>query len=353
VTPQVSVCVPTRDRAESLRRTLHAILRQTFQDFEIIVGDDASTDDTTDVVRDVSDSRIRYLRHANNLGIYPNWNSLVGQARGRFICIYHDHDTYLPTILERSIALLQTHPAMSFVHTAIVLTDKSGAPLDVFANEFQEVTPGPALRERFAETTRNTLCAASTMVRREAYAAAGPFEPAYGLAADRRMWFQLAGLGSVGYVREPQALILGRSRGDPTERFRLADLLGNYRISLEAAAELWPAGNPNRRAAEARLLREVHRDLGVALLKAIVYGTPAEIAERAAVVASAMPRRSAFLVKAALRWPARPVLGALARRLYERSLASRQARAMEFMQRSATLRNYLPASAGRTTGEGY
>ena len=168
--------------------------------------------------------------------------------------------------------MLQRHAAMLFVHTAIVLMDKSGVPLDVFANEFQEVMDGRALQERFAGTTRNTLCAASTLVRREAYEKAGPFDPEYGLAADRRMWFRLAGIGSVGYVSEPQALILGRSRGDPTERFRLADLRGNHRISMEAVGELWPADGRKRRAIEARLRREVDRDLGVALLKAMIFG---------------------------------------------------------------------------------
>ena len=288
MTPAVSVCVPTHNRASSLRLTLEAILRQTAQDFEIIVGDDASTDDTAETVGAFSDPRIRYCRHRTNLGIYGNWNALISQARGRFVCIYHDHDTYLPTILERSLALLEEHPDMGFVHTAVVLVDKSGAPVDVFANEFDEVMAGRTLRERLSRTTRNVLFAASTMVRREAYAAAGPFDARYGLAADRSMWFRLAEAETVGYVREPQALILGRSRGDPTERFTLNDLLGNYRVSMDGLRELWPPASVERWVHESRLRHEVQRDLAAALLKAIVFGTREEIEERAGVVTSAM-----------------------------------------------------------------
>jgi glycosyltransferase involved in cell wall biosynthesis len=343
VIPTVSVCVPTHNRASSLRRTLAAILSQTHQDFEIIVGDDASTDNTAETVGEFKDARIRYCRHPVNLGIYANWNALIGEARGRFVCIYHDHDTYLPTILERSLSLIINHPDMTFVHTAIVLVEKTGVPLDVFANEFDEVMPGRALQERLSTTTRNTLCAASTMVRREAYAASGLFDTRYGLTTDRWMWFRLAALGSVGYVSEPQALILGRSRGDPTERFTLRDLLGNYRISADALGELWPAASVERWAKEISLRREVYRDLAAALLKAIVFGTPAEIQERAALVTSALPPSAGWAVRAAIRAPARPLLKVLARREYERRLVARQDRAIRFCRESPVLRGYLPA----------
>jgi glycosyltransferase involved in cell wall biosynthesis len=341
VTPTVSICVPTCNRAASLSRTLKAILDQTFQDFEIIVGDDASTDDTTETVRAFDDERIRYYRHATNLGIYGNWNALIAQARGSFICIYHDHDMYLPTIVERSFALLNEHPDMSFVHTAIVLVDKRGEPIDVFANEFDEVMTGRALRERLSRTTRTTLCAASTMVRRDAYAAAGPFDVRYGLATDRRMWFRLAAKGSVGYVREPQALILGRSRGDPTERFTLDDLLGNYQVSVEGLRELWQPTSIERWMADGPLRREVRRDLIVALVKAIAFGTPAEIQERLALVTQAMPPSQARVARFAAIALFRPLVKLIAVRSYEKRLARRQARALEFVRRSPVLREYL------------
>jgi hypothetical protein len=248
---------------------------------------------------------------------------------------------YLPTIVERSFALLNEHPDMSFVHTAIVLVDKRGEPIDVFANEFDEVMTGRALRERLSRTTRTTLCAASTMVRRDAYAAAGPFDVRYGLATDRRMWFRLAAKGSVGYVREPQALILGRSRGDPTERFTLDDLLGNYQVSVEGLRELWQPTSIERWMADGPLRREVRRDLIVALVKAIAFGTPAEIQERLALVTQAMPPSQARVARFAAIALFRPLVKLIAVRSYEKRLARRQARALEFVRRSPVLREYL------------
>lgn len=343
MTPAVSVCVPTRNRADSLARTIKAILGQTFQDFEIVIGDDASSDHTYEMVRTFTDPRIRYFRHQTNLGIYGNWNALIEKASGRFICIYHDHDNYLPTIVERSFALIDRHPDMSFVHTAIILVDHAGVPIDVFANEFDEVMTGRGLRERFSRTTRNTLCAASTMVRRDAYAVAGPFDFRYGLATDRHMWFRLAAAGTVGYIREPQALILGRSRSDPTGRFALNDLLGNYQISVEGLRELWPPGSLERWTAETALRREVQRDLFVALIKAIVFGSRSEVAETAATVMSAMTSRQTLLARALLTAPIRPVIRVLAGREYDSRLAARQVRAIDFVRASSALRQYLPS----------
>ena len=108
--PKVSICIPTRNRSQSLRETFLAMLAQTFQDWEIIVGDDASTDDTADVVSSFSDARIRYVRHPRNLGIYQNWNSLIALCQGEYVAIYHDHDIYLPTIVEDPVLCLTGTP---------------------------------------------------------------------------------------------------------------------------------------------------------------------------------------------------------------------------------------------------
>ena len=344
MTPKISVCVPTRNRAASLARTLTAILGQTAQDFEIVVGDDASTDSTADIVKGFTDSRIRYLRHRTNLGIYANWNSLIAEARGRYIAIYHDHDTYLPTILERSTTLLEEHPRMAFVHTAFVLVDRNGLPLDVFSGDYDEVMSGRALQELFSQTTRSRICAASTLVRREAYATAGPFDPRYGLGADRLMWLRLAATGDIGYVTDPQVLILGRSPGDPTERFDLTDLFANFETSLEALRNVCPLGSVEQWTRQRQLRKEVQRDLFAGLVKAIVLGTRSEIAERTKLVTSALSPLEARLARALTRSPLRPIVRVLAGRLYRQRLAERQRRAIEFVRESVRLRGHLPSS---------
>ena len=149
------------------------MLAQTFQDWELIVGDDASTDDTGEVVASFSDPRIRYVRHAKNLGIYRNWNALIGLCRGQYIAIYHDHDIYLPTIVEKSCALLDRFPKMTFVHTAIILLDQGHRPISLIVREFDEVTQGKVFQR--VQIDNSCVTAATAMVRRSAYDTAGVY----------------------------------------------------------------------------------------------------------------------------------------------------------------------------------
>src|SRR5262244_3089429 len=83
--PTVSVCIPTYNRAKLLRQAIGSVLEQTFQDFEIIVYDNASTDDTAAVAESFSEERIRYFRNTRNLGHRENWKRCFRAARGDYI----------------------------------------------------------------------------------------------------------------------------------------------------------------------------------------------------------------------------------------------------------------------------
>src|SRR6185369_11185459 len=192
----ISVLVPTRNRARELRQTLAAMQRQTAPYDEMIVGDDASDDDTQQTVEGLGDPRVRYVRHAHNVGLYQNWNDLIGRATGDYICIYHDHDLYLPSILEESRRILDERPDVVFVHTAVLLVDGMDAVVDADIRELPRVMPGAELRRMLGGGWHSPVMAATAMVRREAYRAVGPYRPElYGLGCDKHMWFRLAELG--------------------------------------------------------------------------------------------------------------------------------------------------------------
>jgi hypothetical protein len=293
MTPAITVCVPTRNRARSLAGTLLALQAQTRLDWEAIVGDDASTDDTAETVAAFDDPRIRYHRHATNLGIYGNWNWLVRQARGTFVCIYHDHDHYLPRILERSAHLLESHAAMAFVHTAHFVVDLSGHPLAHDVRPFPAVMDGAAFRRALAEGWYSPVMAATTMVRREAYERVGDFDEArYGLGCDKDMWFRLAGTGCVGYVPEPQALIQGRTPGEPTSAFTWTRAEGLIRMREDQVRAAFGPDSPEAR----RLSRDTDR-LVLTLVSRAVLMEPADVVREGLAVANrhASPRCRALV----------------------------------------------------------
>jgi glycosyltransferase involved in cell wall biosynthesis len=290
------------------------MLAQTFQDWEIIVGDDASTDDTEDVVTSFSDTRIRYVRHARNLGIYQNWNSLIPLCRGEYVAIYHDHDVYLPTIVEKCCALLDRNPRMAFVHTAIVLLGTGSQPNALIVRDFDAVTEGRSfLRDQI---NGSCVTAATAMVRRTAYETVGLFDPSYGLPADVEMWLRLAEGNQVGYLREPQALILARG---PAEAAITAseDLLGQRRIVREWVSRVYGSGVTSL-VAQLRLQKNLQIYILRAVLRASFYLPPERFGKvMRALSACALPPVSACLALSAES----DVLHRLLRRI-----ASREAR---------------------------
>src|SRR5262249_34375929 len=106
--PQVSVIIPTHNRAKSLQAAITSVLNQTYRDFEIIVVDDASKDNTEHVVRRFRDERIKYIRCAVNKGEAGARNKGVKASAADYIAFLDDDDEWLPRKLELQVALMDS-----------------------------------------------------------------------------------------------------------------------------------------------------------------------------------------------------------------------------------------------------
>jgi glycosyltransferase involved in cell wall biosynthesis len=106
--PVVSVSVSTYNRAHLLGRALRSVLAQTFQDYEIIVVDDGSTDNTEEVVRSFGDARIQYLRHESNRGQSAAINTGIRAATGEYVAFLDDDDEWLPEKLAIQLETFKT-----------------------------------------------------------------------------------------------------------------------------------------------------------------------------------------------------------------------------------------------------
>jgi succinoglycan biosynthesis protein ExoO len=106
-TPRVSVIVPAYNAAGFLKRALHSALAQTMPDLELIVVDDASSDSTLALARDVAarDPRVRVLHNEHNRGMYATYNRAIDVARGEWIAALDADDVWLPERLERMLAV--------------------------------------------------------------------------------------------------------------------------------------------------------------------------------------------------------------------------------------------------------
>ena len=103
---KVSVCIPTYNRANLLPYAVNSVLNQTYNDFELIITDDGSTDNTAEVVSQWNDSRIRYIRHPQNIGKSNNMRSGFNAATGEYFIKFDDDDGLTPDFLEKTIFIL-------------------------------------------------------------------------------------------------------------------------------------------------------------------------------------------------------------------------------------------------------
>lgn len=106
--PKVSVIIPTYNRTAFLRRAIESVLRQTYEDFDIIVVDDASREDVQGIINDFHDSRIRLIRHEVSTGEAGARNTGIRNSQGEYMAFLDDDDEWLPEKLALQVAILET-----------------------------------------------------------------------------------------------------------------------------------------------------------------------------------------------------------------------------------------------------
>ncbi|MEP7353728.1 MAG: glycosyltransferase family 2 protein [Acidobacteriota bacterium] len=118
----MSVTIATYNRSSMVRQAIEAAMAQTLPPAEIVVTDDASTDDTWTALQSVAqgEPRVRVFRQTTNSGGVANWNFAINQTHGDYIAWCSDDDRFLPDHLEASVAYLEEHPSVGFVHAGFV-----------------------------------------------------------------------------------------------------------------------------------------------------------------------------------------------------------------------------------------
>lgn len=199
--PTISVCIPTRNQAAFLPDALRSLFVQTRGDFEIIVFDDASTDDTAGILAGCADARLQCYRHPKPVGVAENRNACLRVARGAYIAWLDSDDVYHPDMLARQAAVLERNPNVGLVHGAFELIDAAGRLLPPWPVPFASDTiesSDAAFRELILS---NYITTCTVLVRRECHDRAGPFVSSIGASStDWDMWLRVALLADVAYT---------------------------------------------------------------------------------------------------------------------------------------------------------
>jgi glycosyltransferase involved in cell wall biosynthesis len=213
-TPRVSVVVPNYNHARYLRQRLDSIRNQTYQDFELIVLDDASTDESAAIIHQYIDPpRIRFLPNTVNSGNpFAQWNKGVAHARGEFVWVAESDDYADTRFLERLVDMLETHPECGMAcceswyvygdQTPHTRTNQSHLPEQQrWRQDF--VAHGPT--ECATQLIRcNTMPNASAIVfRRELFNRIGGADQSMRLCGDWLCWAKMLCIADLAHVGEP------------------------------------------------------------------------------------------------------------------------------------------------------
>jgi len=127
--PQVSVCIPARNSAAYLPAAIESGLAQDFDDFELVLVDNASTDETQEIAAGYDDGRFRTARFEESVGQAENWNRCLEIARGEYVILLHADDELLPGFLSRAVEVLDANEDVGLVHCAVEQIDEKGRRL--------------------------------------------------------------------------------------------------------------------------------------------------------------------------------------------------------------------------------
>jgi glycosyltransferase involved in cell wall biosynthesis len=182
----VSLVIPTYNRADRVLMAIKSVFHQSFKDFELIIIDDASSDNTNEVVTNLHDPRIVYIRHERNKGAPVARNKGIKNAKGKYIALLDDDDEWLPEKLESQVELFERSPEnVGLVYTWAKVVDEKGSLL----REWRSNTRGSVLKEILKECF---VPSPSVMVKRECFEKVGLFDERFPSCQDWEMWTRIA-----------------------------------------------------------------------------------------------------------------------------------------------------------------
>lgn len=203
--PLVSFVVPCYKLAHLLPECLRSILSQSYQGFEVLVMDDASPDNTAEVVHSFSDKRVKYVRNEPNLGHLANYNKGIGLASGEYIWLISADDSLRSTqVLQKYVDLMEKHRNVGYtICPGVGVSNGEDLGLLSYSVLGTEDAVFPGREFLFKLLEGNRVLAASGMVRKECYERHGAFPLDMPYAGDWYLWCLFAVYYDVGYLAEP------------------------------------------------------------------------------------------------------------------------------------------------------
>ena len=195
--PMVSVIIPTYNRSHFVCRAIKSVLSQTYQDFEIIVVDDCSTDNSEEVIKSLKDERIRYIRHETNRGGSATRNSGIVAAQAEYIGFLDDDDEWLPEKLEKQMTAFATAPSkVGVIYSGFSYVSERSREI-----EFDVI---PNMRGNIFDVLLEgcILASMTPIIRKSCFQIAGLFDETMPSCQDWDMWIRISRYYDFDFIPE-------------------------------------------------------------------------------------------------------------------------------------------------------
>ena len=197
--PKISICIPNYNNEKYLDDCIKSALNQEFEDIEIIVVDDKSTDNSLDVIQKYSDF-IKIYHNEENLGQPKNTNKIISLAKGEFIVILHSDDQLLPNFCSTLLPIIENYSNVAMAVGERIETNE--------INEIERITPFYSVDciiegEKQAKVfMMMSFLPCQVLFRKDAFIKSGGVNERHIVNLDGLLWFQISLQGDVAYTRK-------------------------------------------------------------------------------------------------------------------------------------------------------
>ncbi len=207
--PLVSIILPTFNGEAYIDQAIDSIIRQTYENWELIVQDNASTDKTASIVKEYRDNRIKYERNPKNVGMAGNLNLGIRRAKGEYLSLFSDDDRMLPNYLEKQIVHLEANPQIGFSfcisHRINEENKRLYRPSHAWDEQYER-TPSVASPAIGLFLLLNYGCLPGTIstvvIRANCLDKVGLFKEDYVMSLDWDMWIRLTASFGFGFLND-------------------------------------------------------------------------------------------------------------------------------------------------------
>lgn len=212
--PIVSVLIPTYNNANYITKAIDSVLEQTFTDFELLILDNASKDNTDEIVKKYNDARIKYIKNKENIGVVANWNKGFKLTKGKYYILLCSDDWWEETLLEDEVKIFENNPDIVWVTTNGYYTNSTGKITKSIEHSLKGRVEN-SISVPYQIINFGNIIPSSVMIRADIFKKLGGYNKDSVLSCDVDAFTTLSDIGDVYFLNKK--LVYYRQYGNSTK----------------------------------------------------------------------------------------------------------------------------------------